>query len=73
MWLPGPLYACLPYFYVLGGALFLSGTLYIGVTAPAASLYFACGLISTVYGVVVFVLRQGYAAAAIQAENAGTA
>lgn len=73
MWLPGPLYACLPYLYILGGALFLSGTLYIGVTAPGASLYFACGLISTVYGVVVFVRRQGYEATADQAENAGTA
>ena len=59
MWIPGPLYESLPYLYILGGVLFISGTLYIGVTAPGASLYIACGLISIVYGVVVFVRRPG--------------
>lgn len=73
MWLPGPLYESLPYLYILGGVLFISGTLYIGVTAPGASLYIACGVISLVYGVVVFVGRQAYRAAAKQAEIAEAA
>ena len=70
MWLPAPLYESLPYNYVLGGVLFLSGTLYIGVTAPGASLYIACGLISTIFGVVVFVRRHASRAAAVLAETA---
>lgn len=70
MWLPAPLYESLPYNYILGGVLFLSGTLYIGVTAPGASLYIACGLISTIFGVVVFVRRQASRAAVEQAETA---
>ena len=73
MWLPGPLYESLPYLYILGGVLFISGTLYIGVTAPGASLYIACSVISLVYAVVVFVRRQAYRAAAEQAENAEAA
>lgn len=68
MWLPAPLYESLPYLYVLGGTLFITGTLYIGVSAPGASLYMACGLISTVTGIVVFVLRQTCRAAAEQFE-----
>ena len=58
MWLPAPLYASLPYIYVLCGALFFFGTLYIGVTAPGATLYVATGLICIVYGFVVFMLRH---------------
>jgi len=68
MWLPAPLYEILPYVYMLGGALFNLGTLYIGPTAPGASLYMACGLMSLVYGVVVFVRRQSYRATPEQAE-----
>jgi hypothetical protein len=60
MWIPAPLYESLPYLYVIGGVLFISGTLYIGVTAPGASLYIACGLISIVYGAVIFAKRQAY-------------
>ena len=70
MWLPAPLYESLPYFYILGGALFNFGTGYIGVTAPGASLYIACGLISIVYGVVVFVRRQAHRAEPEQIEIA---
>lgn len=57
MWLPAPLYESLPYLYVLGGVLFISGTLYIGVNTPAAPLYMACGLISIVYGTYIFKRR----------------
>ena len=73
MWLPAPLYESLPYLYMLGGALFISGTAYIGASAPGATLYIACGLISVVHGVVVFVLRQAYRATAEQVENADPA
>jgi hypothetical protein len=57
MWLPAPLYESLPYLYVLGGILFIAGTLYIGTDAPGAALYFACGLISVVYGAYIFKVR----------------
>jgi hypothetical protein len=60
MWLPTPIYEALPYLYVLGGVLFFSGTLYIGLSAPGALLYLACGAISIAYGVFIFVKRQQY-------------
>lgn len=68
MWLPAPLYESLPYVYILVGTLFNFGTLYIGLSAPGAPLYMACGIISIVYGVVVFVRRQAYRAEPEQAE-----
>ena len=58
MWLPGSIYEGLPYFYLFGGALFISGTMYIGATAPGVSLYIACGLISIVASVIVFGRRH---------------
>ena len=58
MWLPGPLYESLPYLYILGGVLFIAGTLYIGMHAPGAPLYIGCGLISIVYGAYIFKLRS---------------
>ena len=72
MWVPGPIYESLPYLYILGGVLFISGTLYIGVTAQGASLYIACGLISVVYGVVVFIRRQAYRAKSEQTDTPET-
>lgn len=60
MWIPTPIYEALPYLYVLGGVLFISGTLYIGITATGAPLYIACGLISIVYGAVIFAKRQAH-------------
>jgi hypothetical protein len=58
MWIPGPIYESLPYLYIIGGVLFISGTIYIGLDTVAAPLYIACGLISIVYGAVVFSKRQ---------------
>ena len=58
MWLPAPLYEALPYLYVLGGVMFIAGTMYIGTSAPGASLYIGCGLISIVYGAYIFKLRS---------------
>ncbi len=60
MWLPGPLYESLPYAYIIGGVLFISGTLYIGLDSAAAPLYIACGLISIVYGAAIFSKRIAY-------------
>jgi hypothetical protein len=58
MWLPRPIYESLPYLYIVGGVLFISGTLYLGVGTNGAALYIACGLISIVYGAYIFKLRQ---------------
>lgn len=58
MWIPGPLYESLPYLYVLGGILFIGGTLYIGTSAPGVALYAICGLISIVYGAYIFKVRH---------------
>lgn len=58
MWLPGPVYEYLPYLYIVGGVLFISGTLYIGVMTNGAALYIACGLVSIVYGAYIFKKRQ---------------
>ena len=60
MWIPTPVYEALPYLYILGGVLFISGTMYIGFTAPGAALYVACGLLSIVYGAVIFAKRHTY-------------
>lgn len=66
MWVPTPIYESLPYVYVLCGALFFYGTLYIGVTAPGATIYVATGLISIVFGSVVFIMRHTTRAATDQ-------
>ena len=58
MWLPGPIYECLPYLYIVGGVLFISGTLYVGIASNSAALYIACGLISIIYGTFIFKKRQ---------------
>ena len=58
MWLPGPIYESLPYLYVAGGVLFISGTLYVGVASNSAALYIAVGLMSIIYGTFIFKKRQ---------------
>ncbi len=60
MWIPTPVYEALPYLYILGGVLFISGTMYIGFTAPGATLYVTCGVISFVAGAVVFARRRAH-------------
>lgn len=70
MWLPGPIYESLPYCYLLGGALFISGTFYISLDAPGALLYIGCGLISIVFGVAILVRRHAYRVAAEQMGDA---
>ena len=60
MWIPTPIYEALPYCYVIGGVLFITGTLYIGLAAPGTPLYIACGLVSIVYGAYIFAKRHSY-------------
>ena len=58
MWLPGPIYESLPYLYIVGGVLFISGTLYVGVASNSAALYIPVGLMSIIYGTFIFRKRQ---------------
>ena len=60
MWIPTPIYEALPYLYILGGVLFISGTLYIGLSATGATLYIGCGLVSIVYGAYILSKRHAY-------------
>ena len=70
MWLPGPLYESLPYAYIIGGVLFISGTMYIGLNSAGAPLYIACGLISIVSGAAVFARRTNHRRRQTQAGQA---
>ena len=58
MWLPTPIYESLPYIYIVGGVIFISGTVYIGLHHIYAPLYIGCGLISIIAGVIIFNRRQ---------------
>lgn len=58
MWLPGPLYESMPYLAVIGGVLFICGTVYIGFTSIVAPLYIAVGLLSIVYGIYILARRM---------------
>jgi len=57
-WLPSPIYECLPYAYVIGGLLFIAGTIYIGPDVVGVVCYGGSGIISLVAGVVVFLTRR---------------
>ncbi len=58
MWLPAPIYESLPYAYVVGGVLFICGTLYIGFQSAFAPLYIAVGLLSVIYGIYIIARRM---------------
>ena len=58
MRLPEPLYESLPYLYVIAGALFNVGIIYIGPNAPGARYYLAIGILCTIAGLLVFGRRQ---------------
>jgi len=60
MWIPTPLYECLPYAYIIGGVLFISGTIYIGLDMVLAPLYIGCGLISIIAGAAIFAKRMAH-------------
>lgn len=73
MWLPGPIYENLPYAYIIGGVLFITGTLYIGLETPLAALYIVCGLISITAGAFVFGWRQAHRKEAPKSGNSSAA
>ena len=58
MWLPEPIYECLPYLYLVIGALFVSGAIYIGVGTAGTPYYFALGILSILGGVVIYLRRS---------------
>lgn len=60
MWIPTPIYEALPYFYVVVGILFFSGTMYIGLSAPFAVLYLTSGVFSIAYGAMIFAKRAAH-------------
>lgn len=60
MWIPGPLYEALPYLYVIGGVLFISGALYIGASTPEAPFYIAIGALTILGGLTIFHRRTAY-------------
>ena len=58
MWLPTPVYESLPYAYVIGGTLFVSGGIYIGPGIQIAPMYVTLGVISILSGVLIFIKRR---------------
>lgn len=57
-WLPSPIYECLPYAYVIGGLLFMAGTIYTGPEVVGVVCYGGSGIISFVAGLVIFHIRR---------------
>ena len=60
MWLPSPIYEWLPTSYVIIGVLFVSGALYIGLSAPFAPIYVGIGVASILVGFLVQHKRSIY-------------
>ncbi|MFQ6006968.1 MAG: hypothetical protein ACE5OQ_15875 [Woeseia sp.] len=60
MRLPESIHESLPYGYVIAGALFNAGTIYVGLHAPGAPYYLAVGMLCTLYGLAVFYGREAH-------------
>lgn len=58
MWLPTPVYESLPYAYVVGGAMFVAGGIYLGPGVQTAPMYLSLGVISILSGVLIFIKRR---------------
>jgi uncharacterized membrane protein HdeD (DUF308 family) len=58
MWLSGPVYESLPYGYIVGGFLFLIGTVYADPGPPLDTVYMTLGVISILSGVFVISHRR---------------
>jgi hypothetical protein len=58
MWLPGPVYECLPYAYVVAGVLFVAGTVYTDPGLWATVMYGLAGAISLLAGIGVYFKRK---------------
>lgn len=57
MWLPTPVYERLPQFWLLVGLLFIAGGMYLGFDYKFSSWYFVIGVLSIIWGIVLFVIR----------------
>ena len=58
MWLPTPVYESLPYAYIIGGALFVSGAIYLGSGVAVTPFYVAVGVFSILSGVFLIIKRR---------------
>ena len=58
MWLPDKLYESLPAVYVLIGALFLAGALYVGIDHWLMAAYLGVGILCITLGVAVASIRR---------------
>ncbi len=58
MWLPKRLYESLPALYIAIGAMFLAGTLYVGLDHWPMFGYLAVGALCVTLGVVVTAIRH---------------
>ncbi len=59
MWISKPIYESLPYFYLVAGALFLAGSMYVG-HSYWPTLCFIVGLLCLVAGLVVLLKRRDF-------------
>ena len=58
MQIPSKYYERIPKFYAIVGILLLANGLYMGMESIAAYLYFAFGVLSVVYAVIVYLARS---------------
>ena len=58
MWLPKPIYEALPIIYMIVGALFLGGSVYLGIRHDAAPAYAGLGVVCFLSGVFVRTRRH---------------
>lgn len=60
MWLPTPVYERIPQFYFLLGMLFITNGLYIGFENSVSFAYILFGMLSSSYGVGIFLVRRAF-------------
>jgi len=70
MWLPTPVYERLPQFWLLIGILFIAGGTYLGFDYKFSSWYFGIGVLSIIWGIVLFAIRARSKGDAAQSESA---
>lgn len=58
MWLPTPIYECIPYVYLITGLLFIFGTVYVGLDAAFGLIYLSIGIVCLLAGVIIYLKRQ---------------
>ena len=58
MWIPTTVYERLPLFWLLAGLVSMAAAFYLGFEYKYSSWYFGVGALSSVWAVVVFLLRS---------------